>query len=119
MYIYMKLLQWVTSFDGPSAFLATLLNCTSIVYCSLFYCYIENKLSLLLNCCLSHLSVCLFVRKVYCDKAAEWIRMLFGVESGVGRGMGILDGVIIVEGEEAVLGVNLGRLVVTNGDILS
>jgi len=32
----MELLQWVASFDGPSAFLATLLNCFSIVYCSLF-----------------------------------------------------------------------------------
>ena len=29
--------------------------------------------------------------------------------SGFGRAMGVLDGVVIVEGEEAVLGVNLGR----------
>ena len=35
---------------------------------------------------------CLSVRKVYCGKMAEWIWMLFGVESGVGRGMGVLDG---------------------------
>jgi len=35
--------------------------------------------------------------------------------SGVGRGMGALDGVVIVEGEWAVLGVNLGRPILTNG----
>jgi len=35
--------------------------------------------------------------------------MPFGVMSGVGRGMSVLDGVVIVEGEGAVLGVNLGR----------
>jgi len=31
-------------------------------------------------------SVCLSVRKVYCGKTAEQIRMPFGVMSGVGRG---------------------------------
>ena len=40
--------------------------------------------------------------------------MPFGVVSRVGRGMGVLDGVV-VEGKGAVLGVNLGRPVVTNG----
>jgi len=45
--------------------------------------------------------------------------MPFGVVSGVGRGMGVLDGVVIIEGEEADLGMNLGRPVVTNEDILS
>jgi len=30
--------------------------------------------------------------------------------------MGVLDKVVIVEGEGAVLGVNLGRPTVTNGD---
>jgi len=35
--------------------------------------------------------------------------MPFGVVSGVGRWMGVLDGLVIVEGEEAALGVNLGR----------
>ena len=29
---------------------------------------------------------------------------------------GVLDGVVIVKGEEAVLEVNLGRPIVTNGD---
>jgi len=38
------------------------------------------------------------------------------MESGVGRGMGVLHGAVIVEGNEAVLGVNLGRPIVTNGD---
>jgi len=36
---------------------------------------------------------------VYCGKTADWIRMPFGVMSGVGRGMGVLDRVVIVEGE--------------------
>ena len=31
------------------------------------------------------------VRKVYCGKTAEWIRMLFGMASGVGQVMGVLD----------------------------
>jgi len=48
------------------------------------------------NIRLDHLSVCLSVcrsvRKVYCGKTAGWIRMPFGMVSGVGRGMGILDG---------------------------
>jgi len=30
---------------------------------------------------------------------AEWIRMLFGVVSGVSQGMGVLDGVVIIEGK--------------------
>jgi len=41
--------------------------------------------------------------------------MPFGVVSGVGLGMGVLDRVVTVEGEWAVLGVNLGRPIVTNG----
>ena len=52
-------------------------------------------------CRLDHLSVCLSVlsvRKVYCGKTADWIRIPFWVVSGVGRGMGVLDGVVIVEG---------------------
>ena len=55
-------------------------------------------------------------RKVYCGKTAEWIRMRFGMVSGVSGMMGVLDGVVIVEVEGAVLGVNLGRPTVTNGD---
>jgi len=47
--------------------------------------------------------------KVYCGKTADWIQMPFGVLSGVGQGMGVLDGVVIVEREGAVLDVNLGR----------
>jgi len=39
--------------------------------------------------------------------------MPFGVVSGVGRGMGVL--VEIVEGERAVLRVNVGHPFVTNG----
>jgi len=37
-------------------------------------------------------SVGLSVVKVYCGKMADWIQMLFGVASGVGRGTGVLDG---------------------------
>jgi len=36
---------------------------------------------------------------------ADCIRMLFGMVSGVCQWMGVLDGVMIVEGEGAVLGV--------------
>jgi len=36
-------------------------------------------------------SASLCVWKVYCGKMAECIRMLFGVVSAVGRGMGVLD----------------------------
>ena len=41
--------------------------------------------------------------------------MPFGMVSAVGRGMGVLDGVVIVEREEADLAVNLGNPIVTNG----
>jgi len=40
----------------------------------------------------------------------------FGIVSGVSRMMGVLDGVVIVEGEGSVLGVNLGRPTEINGD---
>jgi len=32
------------------------------------------------------------VWKVYCGKMAEWIRMPFGMVSGFGLGLGVLDG---------------------------
>ena len=60
----------------------------------------------------------LSVRKVYFGKTADWIRILFGVVSGVGRGMGLLDWVVIVEGDGAVLEVNVGRPIVTMGTFL-
>ena len=71
---------------------------------------------MLRTCRLAHLCVCVSVRKVYCGKTAERIRMPFGMVSGVGRGMGVLDGVVIVKKEVAVLGVNfnLGHPIVTN-----
>jgi len=59
---------------------------------------------MLRTCHLHHLSACVCVRKVYCGKTADWIRMPFRVVSGVGLGMGVLDGVVIVEGKGAVLG---------------
>jgi len=41
--------------------------------------------------------------------------MPFGLVSGVGPGMGVVDRVEIVEGEWAILGVNLGHPTDTNG----
>ena len=41
----------------------------------------------------------LSVRKGYCGKTADWIRMPFGMLSGVLRGMAVLDGVVIAKGE--------------------
>jgi len=35
--------------------------------------------------------VCLSVRKVYYGKTANWIQISFGVVSGVGQGIGVLD----------------------------
>ena len=48
--------------------------------------------------------MCLSVCKVYCGKTADWIWMSFGLLSGVGQGIGVLDGVVVIEGEGAVLG---------------
>jgi len=45
--------------------------------------------------------------------------MPFGMVSGVSRGMGVLDGVVIVEGKGAFLWVNLGRPLLTNGDFVA
>jgi len=51
--------------------------------------------------CLSiDLSIYQSVRKVYCGKMADWIRVPFGMLTGVGQGMGVL----IVKREGAVLG---------------
>jgi len=72
------------------------------------------------NIRLDHLSACLSVRKVYCGETADWTRMPFGVVSGVGRGMGVFDGVVIVEEEGAVLGVvNLGPPTGYNGNFVA
>jgi len=43
--------------------------------------------------------------------------MPFGMVSRVGRGMGVLDGVVIVEGQVTVLGVNVGHPTVTMGTL--
>jgi len=53
-------------------------------------------------------SVSLSVWKVYCGKTANWIRMPFGMVSGVGQRMGVLDAGGDNEVEGAVLGLNLG-----------
>jgi len=61
----------------------------SLISASLFISRASGVL-MLRNICLDHLCVCLST--VYCGKTADWIRMLFGVVSGVGQGMGVLDG---------------------------
>ena len=45
--------------------------------------------------------------------------MLFGVVSGVGQGVGELDGMEIVGREGVVLWVNVGHPIVTNGDFVA
>jgi len=69
---------------------------------------------MLWNIRLDHLSVGLSVRKVYCGKTADRIRMPFGVLSGVGRGMGVLDGSGDRRRRRGSFGVNLRRPIVTN-----
>jgi len=76
--------------------------------------YSERKRLMLRNIRLDHLSVCLAIHKVYCGKTADWIRMPFGVVSGVDREIGVLNGGCDSRREGAVLGVNLGCPVVTN-----
>jgi len=53
------------------------------------------------------LSVCVSVWKVYCDKTANWICVLFGVVSGVVRVMDVLDGVQV--GGDALFPNYVGR----------
>jgi len=45
--------------------------------------------------------------------------MLFGVVDGVGRDRGVLNGVVTVKEGVAVLGVNVGHLIVTSGDFVA
>ena len=75
----------------------------------------ERKRLMLRNIRLDHLSVSRSAKCIF-GKTADWIRMPFGVVSGVSRGMGVslLDGVVIIKGEGQILGVNLGRPIVTN-----
>jgi len=56
---------------------------------------------------------------VYCGKTADWILMPFGVVSGVSRGMGALDRGEDRQREGIVLGVNVGRLIVTIEDFVA
>jgi len=68
-----------------------------------------------LSCRLAHLSVCLSVyRSVGLSmselwkKTADWILMPFGVVNGIGRRMGVLDGLEFVEGKGQFWGLMWG-----------
>jgi len=63
-------------------------------------------------------SVCVFVQIVYCGKMANWIWLPFGMVSGVGRGMGVLDGGGERRRGRDSFGVNLVCPIVINGDLL-
>ena len=85
---------------------------TIVVFSASLCISIVSGALMLRTCRLPHLcvSVCVSVcvQKVFCGKAAERIRMPFGVVSRVSRGMGALDGGGDRQREGAVLGVNLG-----------
>jgi len=55
----------------------------------------------------------------YCGKMAHWIRMPFGVVSGVGLGICVLDFGGDCRSGRGSLGVNLWRPIVTNGDFVA
>jgi len=63
-----------------------------------------------------NMSVGLSVRKVYCGKTAEWIRMPLGTVGGVGWGMGVLDGGRDRRRWKGSFRGDWGRPIVTNGD---
>jgi len=66
-----------------------------------------------------YLPVALSIRKVYCGKMVDWIRMPFGMMSGVSRGMDVLDKGGDRRRGRTVLGVvNFRRRIVTNGTLL-
>ena len=58
------------------------------------------------------------VRWVSCGKMADWIWMPFGVVSGVGRGMDVLDGSGDWSKGRGTFGVNVWRSIVTNGNFV-
>ena len=78
---------------------------------------IEHKWVFLQVCCLSHLSVCLRVQKMYCGKMSDWVP--FWVVNGVGRGRSILDGGGDCQRGRGNFGVNVGHSIVTNGDFVA
>ena len=63
--------------------------------------------------------VSLSVRRVNCGKMADRIRMPFGVASGVGRGMSVLDKGGDRRRGRSNLGQNVGHPIVTNGDFVA
>jgi len=66
-----------------------------------------------------YVSVCLSVRRVYCGKTADCSWMPFGVVSGVGRRMGVLDRGGDRRRGRTFLELNVGHATVTNGDFVT
>jgi len=62
------------------------------------------------------LSVGLSARKVYCGRTADWIRMPFGMVSGVSGWRGVLDGGGDLQKGRGIFGGEFGRPTVSNGD---
>jgi len=87
-------------------YLCTVL-CITVVHCDICTQHIERKPPTVIEHSLQP-SVCLHVCSVHCDKMADRIRMQFGM---VGR-MGLWIG----PRERVILGVNVGRSIVTNGE---
>jgi len=63
--------------------------------------------------------MCRSVHRVYCGKTADWISMPFGVVSGVGRRMGVLDVGGDCQRERGGFGVNVGHPIATIGDFVA
>jgi len=85
---------------------------------------IASKALMVRACRLAHLSVCLSVCLFVCPESVLWQNgpfdpdVVWDGEWGRSR-MDVLDGVVIVEAEGAVFGVNLGRPIVTNGTFVA
>ena len=56
---------------------------------------------------------------MYCGKTADWIPTLFGMVRAVSRGKSVLDEGWKSSKGRTVLRVNVGHLIVTNGDFVA
>jgi len=71
------------------------------------------------TCHLDHLSFGLSICPVNCGKIDDWIWMRFGMICRLGPRMKQVDGVGDCPTRRAVLGVDMGRPIVTNGDFMA